>query len=68
MSKALPKDYVWDPENPQPFAPHYKPKNVKLTNNLLLSLNHGTSTAADMTPAKWEAYLAARNGGGNGQD
>jgi hypothetical protein len=46
---------TWNPARPRKRAPHYRLRNVRLTN--ALAVKHGTSTAARITTdAEWEAF------------
>jgi hypothetical protein len=45
----VPPPSKWNPNRPRKSAPHHKPRNVRLTGRGV----YGSSTAADMTEAKW---------------
>lgn len=45
----VPPPSKWNPNRPRKSAPHWKPRNVRLTGRGV----YGSSTAADMTEAKW---------------
>jgi hypothetical protein len=49
------KRSAWNPARPRKSAPHYRLRNVRLTN--ALAVKHGTSTAARIrTEAEWESF------------
>jgi hypothetical protein len=49
------KRSAWNPARPRKSAPHYRLRNVRLTN--ALAVKHGTSTAARITTeAEWESF------------
>jgi hypothetical protein len=46
---------AWNPARPRKSAPHYRLRNVRLTN--ALAVKHGTSTAARITTEReWDAF------------